>query len=64
MPEKPGIGFPPSSSASLWRDISRNFFEIAQALGYAGLLEPNALDSKISSQRKVVTFTAYIAENI
>lgn len=64
MPQTPGIGFPPDSSTSLWRDIARNFYEIAQALGYTGTLEPNALDNETSSQRKAVVYTAFIADNI
>lgn len=64
MPQTPGIGYPPSSSTSLWRDIATNFFEIAQSLGYNGQLEPNALDNATSSMRKVVVYTAYIADNI
>lgn len=63
MPQFPGIGFPPSSATSLWRDISRNLFEAAQALGYAGTLEPNALDNKISAIRKACYFSAWIADN-
>lgn len=64
MLQTPGIGFPPSSSTSLWRDIARNFFEIAQGLGYVGTLEPNALDNSTSSMRKAVIYTAFIADNI
>lgn len=64
MPQTPGIGFPPDSETNLWRDVSRNLFELAQGYGYNLTLEPNALDSPINSQRKSVTFTAFIAENI
>ncbi len=63
MPQSPGIGFPPDSATSLWRKISENLFEIAQANGYTNFLEPNALDGKINAMRKSVTFTAYIADN-
>lgn len=63
MPIYPGIGFPPDSATSLWRDASRNFFEIAQAHGYAGTLEPNALDNKMSAIRKACFYAAFIAEN-
>lgn len=64
MPQFPGIGFPPSSATSLWRDISRNLFEVAQAYGYAGNLEPNALDNKISAMRKAVFYSEWIASHI
>ncbi len=63
MPQFPGIGFPPDSATSLWRDISRNFFEIAQAAGYNGTLEPNALDGEINAMRKAVFYSAYIVDN-
>jgi hypothetical protein len=63
MAETPGIGFPPDSATGLWRDVSRNFFEMAQAKGYNLTPEPNALDSPISSMRKSVTFTAWIGDN-
>lgn len=63
MPQYPGIGFPPDSATSLWRDISRNFFEIAVALGYNGTMEPNALDNKMSAIRKACFYSAYIVDN-
>jgi hypothetical protein len=63
MPQFPGIGFPPDSATSLWRDISRNFFEIAVANGYSGTLEPNALDNKMSAIRKACFYSAYIVDN-
>jgi len=63
MPQFPGIGFPPSSATSLWRDISRNLFEVAQANGYSGTLEPNALDNKISAIRKACYFSAWLVDN-
>lgn len=63
MPQFPGIGFPPSSATSLWRDISRNLFELAQVYGYSGTLEPNALDNKISAIRKACYFSAFIVDN-
>lgn len=64
MPQFPGIGFPPSSATSLWRDISRNLFELAQAYGYTGTLEPNALDNKMSAIRKADYFSAWIVDHI
>lgn len=64
MPQSPGIGFPPDSATSLWRKVSENLFIIAQAAGYSGTLEPNALDNEISSMRKCVTWSAYIGENL
>lgn len=48
---------------SLWRRAANNFFEIAQAQGYAVALEPNALDSAINSMRKSTDYTAFFAEN-
>lgn len=63
MPQFPGIGFPPDSATSLWRDISRNFFEIAVAHGYTGTLEPNALDNETSAMRKAAYYSAYIVDN-
>lgn len=64
MPQTPGIGFPPDSHTSLWRKVADNFFEMAQAHGYTDWLEPNALDAKISSMRKSVTFTAFIGDQL
>lgn len=64
MPQFPNIGYPPSSATSLWRDISRNLFELAQAYGYAENIEPNALDNKISAMRKATYYSAWIAEHI
>lgn len=63
MPQFPGIGFPPSSATSLWRDISRNLFEVAQANGYSETMSPNALDNKISAIRKACYFSAWIVDN-
>jgi hypothetical protein len=63
MPVYPGIGFPPDSATSLWRDVSRNLYETAVALGYNGTLEPNPLDNKISAMRKACFYSAFIAEN-
>lgn len=63
MPETPGIGFPPDSATSLWRSVSRNLFEIAQAHGYTGTLEPNALDNQTSAMRKCVFWTWFIGSN-
>lgn len=61
--QTPGIGFPPDSATGLWRDVARNFFELAQARGYNGILEPNHLDTEMDSMRRAVVFTAYIADN-
>jgi hypothetical protein len=63
MPQFPGIGFPPDSATSLWRDISRNLFELAQGYGYSGTLEPNALDNKMSALRKATFYSAWIVDN-
>lgn len=63
MPQTPGIGFPVASQTDLWRDVCRNFFEIAQAHGYVDILEPNGLDNETSSMRKSVVFTAFIGNN-
>ena len=48
---------------SLWRDLSRSFYTIAVAKGYAGILQPNGLDNDVSSMRKVCFYTAFIADN-
>jgi len=64
MPQTPGIGFPPDSATSLWRKVSENFFEIAQAYGYSGYMEPSNLDGEINATRKCVTWTAFIGENL
>lgn len=61
--QTPGIGFPPDSATSLWRDIARNFYELAQTRGYNGTLEPNPLDNENDSMRKTVVYTAFIADN-
>ncbi len=50
------------SATDLWRKLSRVFYGLAVGQGYAGI-EPNMLDSKISSMRKVCTYTAYLALN-
>ncbi len=63
MPQQPGIGFPPDSETNLWRKVCDNFFEIAQAHGYADFLEPNGLDAPMNSMRKSVIYTAFIANN-
>lgn len=63
MPQYPGIGYPPDSETGLWRDVSRNFFEIAQAHGYAYTLEPNGLDGAINAARKACYYSAFILEN-
>lgn len=63
MPQYPGIGFPPDSATGLWRDISRNLFELAQAHGYSGTLEPNGLDNKMSAIRKACFYSAFIVDN-
>lgn len=60
MPQQPGIGFPPDSETSLWRDAAQNLFEMAQARGYTDILEPNALDNATSSMRKCVVYTAFL----
>lgn len=52
-----------SSPTNLWRGIARLYFGIAQAHGYSGGLEPNALDDKISSIRKTCFYTAFIVDN-
>ena len=60
MPQTPGIGFPPSAAVSLWRAIALNLYQLAQAHGYTGILEPNALDNEVSSMRKCVVYSAFI----
>lgn len=51
------------SQTNLWREIARNYFDIARARGYSGNLEPNGRDNKISSIRKTCFYTAFIAAN-
>ncbi len=63
MPQYPGIGFPPDSQTGLWRDVSRNFFEIAQIKGYGGTLEPNSLDAPINAMRKATFYSAFVVDN-
>ncbi len=52
-----------SSWTSLWRKISHNYYDIAVANGYAGTLEPNALDTDTSAMRKTCFYTAWLVDN-
>lgn len=52
----------PDSQTNLLRKIARNLYTRAVADGYVGI-EPNALDDYMSSLRKIVYYTAYLAEN-
>lgn len=61
-PLPPGIGFMPDSETNLLRKIARNLYTRAVADGYVGI-EPDALDDYMSSLRKIVYYTAYLAEN-
>lgn len=63
-PLPPGIGFMPDSSVNLWRKIARNFYTKAVAAGYTGNNPPTPLDNKISSIRKSVSYTYYLASLI
>ncbi len=53
----------PRSSTNLWREVARQCFVWAQAHGYTGNLEPNALDNEMSSMRKTCFYTAFIVDN-
>ena len=51
------------SATDLWRKLARVFYGLAVAQGFSYNLEPNALDTKIQSMRKVCSYTAYLALN-
>lgn len=51
------------SYTDLWRWVARYFHEMAVSHGYSGTLEPNGLDSAISSMRKACFYTAFIVDN-
>lgn len=53
------------STTNSWRQAARGFYDLAvSSYGYTGSLLPNALDSEISSMRKVCFYTAFIADNL
>jgi hypothetical protein len=52
------------SWTDLWRKADRNFFAMAQALGYNEWLEPNALDNQNDAMRKAVLYSAFVASNL
>lgn len=58
-PAYPSWNDSPSDS---WAKISRNFYEAAKSSGFSGL-EPDAGDDEVTSQKKTVIYTAYLAEN-